>query len=110
MNLLFTVMYYIYYAMPTLLAYIGYIGVKKYNFRLMILYSCYILFDLVFHILYFNINFRDETFFNNFLNGSIITFQCYIFYISNIFTKSIKNLTDDEKNLLHRMRLNNNIR
>jgi len=110
MNLLFTLMYYIYYAIPTILAYVGYRGVQKYNFRLMTVYLCYIMFDFVFHILYFNINFRDKTFFNNFLNGCIIIFQIYIFYISNNFTKSVKNLTEDEKNLLHSMSLNNNIR
>lgn len=110
LNLLFTLMYYIYYIIPTFLAYIGHLGVKKYNFRLMTIYLCYILFDFVFHILYFNISFREKTLFNNFLNGCIIVFQCYIFYISNNFTKLIKNLTDDEKNLLHSMLLNNNIR
>jgi len=110
MNLLFTLMYYIYYAIPTILAYVGYRGVQKYNFRLMTLYLCYILFDFIFHLLYFNISFRHEKIFNNFLNGCIIIFQCYIFYISNNFTKSIKKLTTDEINLLHSMSVNNNIR
>ena len=110
MNLLFTLMYYIYYAIPTILAYVGYKGVEKYNFILMTLYLCYILLDFIFHLLYFNINFIHEKNFNNFLNGCIIIFQCYIFYISNNFTKSIKKLTIDEKNLLHSISVNNNIR
>lgn len=109
-NLLFTLMYYIYYVIPSILSYVGYIGVKTYNFRLMTLYLCYILFDFIFHLLYFNIHFRDETFFNNFLNGFIIIFQCYIFYISNNFTKSIKKITEYEKNLLLSISVNNNIR
>lgn len=109
-NLLFSFMYFIYYVFPVLLSYVGYRGVKLYNFRLMTIFLSYIMIDYMFHLLYFSISLKNKTFFNNLLNGFIIGFQCYVFYMSNKFTKSIKHITDAERNLLLSISENNNIR
>ena len=106
-NLLFSFMYFIYYVFPVLLSYVGYRGVKLYNFRLMTIFNIYD--GVCVSLLYFSISFKNKTFFNNILNGFIIGFQCYVFYMSNKFTKSIKHITDAERNLLFSITENNNI-
>lgn len=109
-NIIFVFAYYIYYLFPVLLSYSGYRGIKIYNFRLMTIYLSYLLLDFVFHIWYFTNNYENNAFLNNLLNGSIIVLQFYLFHKANKFTKSIKNITLDEQELLIIMSRNNNIR
>tara|TARA_Y100000816_G_scaffold292440_1_gene287718 strand:- start:3437 stop:3997 length:561 start_codon:yes stop_codon:yes gene_type:complete len=109
-NIIFVFVYYIYYLFPVLLAYSGYRGIKIYNFRLMTIYLCYLVLDFVFHIWYFTNNYKNNTFLNNLLNGTIIVVQFYIFHNANKFTKSIKHITLDEQELLISMSRNTNVR
>lgn len=110
MNIIFLFHYYLYYLFAFLLSYSGYRGIKSYNFRLMTIYLSYLVIDFVFHLWYFANYFKNTTFLNNLLTGSTIVIEFYIFHKTNKFTKSIKNITIDERELLISMSMNNNIR
>jgi hypothetical protein len=99
-NFVFTILIHYWYMLLTILCCMGYYGVNKYKYRYIVLYNIYLFIDFCYHIVSFIYTFQHNPFIVNTLNLFISFVYIWLLSVMKNYTKSIKNLTQDEKLLL----------
>lgn len=100
LNLLFTILIHYWYILLTMLCYIGYYGINKYNYRYIMMYNICLFIDFSYHLINLINEFNDVSFTDNSLSIFILAIYIYLLIVIRNYTISIKYLTIDEILLL----------